>query len=892
MAIELLTLVTTDSDTSSGFSYTIASVTGASMGNFSINALTGALSITSSFDFEVISGLIAVEINVNDGANDYSETVEISVTDVNEIPTSVSLSSRISNLPLSVDTSNRIRLANIDIADDALGDETITFTGADASLFEVFDGNLYLKADAVLSAGTVDVTVSVQDNSLGGPPVTVDFNLEILASDTVLMFEGTSGVTEGSNVAVTGTYTLTDGDDTGDSLLTINGITAEDGIFAGDYGTLTLLGTSYSYVLNSNNVAVLGLSSSSTLTESFRFVSAEGVASDLEITITGVNTPPTDLTFSLSDAISLEDAGDDTGASLSVFENMAIELLTLETIDPDTSSGFTYSIVSVVGTDEENFSINSLTGALSTTGLDFELIDADIRVTIQVSDGNNTYNEDVAINVIDVNEAPTEIILSPSIRFLLDLSDTTERIKVSDIAIIDDALGEETITLSGADALSFEEEDRILYLNAGVSLIHGDVFNVIINVEDPSLGGGITADFELEIINNPATIILEENRVSNIELDVEEVNVLEVLEGVISEPAIELEEEDNEVLEILANVFNISSPANREELVRTIIPTTHTTFAPAVENLVTSVVRGLTTRSFSKVDTGFVNLNGPEGRESTSLPGRSFWYDLSHNTGSRDGETIGSGYDYSGSSIRIGYERLYEEFFVGSSIGYGSTRVDNTNASGSADITNVSIGIYGNYQKEADFVSGTFVISFSEVDATRSRQVLGDLDGDTSVLSIDLDLVYGISSESNNNNSILTYLVGARYNSTNLDDVSENGGGLGASSTFDSFTSFYFNLGAILSFDLSKNFDKSNLFSLYIDYNNNLLDTERGATSQFTSGGDQFEVSGVDEGSNSFALGMIYKYEKSNTTYEFGYNYRFTSITSSSNISLKIKHKF
>ena len=79
------------------------------------------------------------------------------------------------------------------------------------------------------------------------------------------------------------------------------------------------------------------------------------------------------------------------------------------------------------------------------------------------------------------------ISLSNTTTTIAENSSTTNRIKVADINI--DALGTETITLTGADAASFEVNGNILYLKAGTVLNYEakSSYAVTVNVDDTTL---------------------------------------------------------------------------------------------------------------------------------------------------------------------------------------------------------------------------------------------------------------------------------------------------------------------------------------------------------------------------------------------------------------------
>ena len=107
------------------------------------------------------------------GTPDDFEALSISITDVNAAPT-LALAGTITSLAENIDTSSRVKVADITISDDGEGSNGLGLSGDDAALFEIFDGDLYLKAGTVLdyeSGNTkLDVTVEVNDPAVVGTP--------------------------------------------------------------------------------------------------------------------------------------------------------------------------------------------------------------------------------------------------------------------------------------------------------------------------------------------------------------------------------------------------------------------------------------------------------------------------------------------------------------------------------------------------------------------------------------------------------------------------------------------------------------------------------------------------------------------------------------------------
>ena len=128
-------------------------------------------------DFEGGNTTLDVTVEVDDsavgGTPDDSEALSISVTDVNAAPT-LALENAITSLAEDTDTTSRVKVADITMTDDGEGTNDLTLSGADAALFEIFEGDLYLKAGTVLDFEggntTLDVTVEVDDPAVGGTP--------------------------------------------------------------------------------------------------------------------------------------------------------------------------------------------------------------------------------------------------------------------------------------------------------------------------------------------------------------------------------------------------------------------------------------------------------------------------------------------------------------------------------------------------------------------------------------------------------------------------------------------------------------------------------------------------------------------------------------------------
>jgi tartrate-resistant acid phosphatase type 5 len=166
------TLSSTDEDPKPPETASYSIVGGADSARFSITNGNRLILTDGILDFETKASYVAT-IRVTDSAlNTYSETFTISITNVNEAPT-VALSNPTTSLPESTVITSRLRVADIVITDDALGTNTLSLSGADAALFEIVSGALYLKAGTVLDFETnpsLEVTIAVDDTTIPGSP--------------------------------------------------------------------------------------------------------------------------------------------------------------------------------------------------------------------------------------------------------------------------------------------------------------------------------------------------------------------------------------------------------------------------------------------------------------------------------------------------------------------------------------------------------------------------------------------------------------------------------------------------------------------------------------------------------------------------------------------------
>lgn len=104
-----------------------------------------------------------------------------------------------------------------------------------------------------------------------------------------------------------------------------------------------------------------------------------------------------------------------------------------------------------------------------------------------------------------VNEAPTAIALANATLTIAENTDTSTRIKLGDVVVIDDDLGTNYLSLSGSDAAFFEIINSVLYLKAGTSLDYEEksTYSAVIRANDLSVGGtpDASSTFTLNVAN-------------------------------------------------------------------------------------------------------------------------------------------------------------------------------------------------------------------------------------------------------------------------------------------------------------------------------------------------------------------------------------------------------
>ncbi len=205
------------------------------------------LRANSPLDFETNPQLdVIVQLDDPDVGTTPDAALELAffVTDVNEAPdVQVDLADSVP-LDENTDTSIPILVGAISIVDDALGTNTLSLSGTDASLFEIVGSNLFLKANTVLDFETkpfLDVIVAVDDTSIGTTPDAISPALIPITNVNESPFINTP-IGDGITVVQDSANTVLDlssvfGDPDGDALI-LSAISGDDSLV-----TASIIGT-------------------------------------------------------------------------------------------------------------------------------------------------------------------------------------------------------------------------------------------------------------------------------------------------------------------------------------------------------------------------------------------------------------------------------------------------------------------------------------------------------------------------------------------------------------------------------------------------------------------------------------------------------------------------
>jgi hypothetical protein len=388
------TLSSTDPDAGNTFTYTLVSGAGGT-DNASFGISGGTLKTAASFNYEVKNSYSIRVRTTDQGGLYFEKTFVISVTDVNETPTNVALSgsSVAENMPSGT------AVGTLSSTDPDVGN-TFTYTlvggagSTDNASFGISGGTLQTAASFNYEAKN-SYSIRVRTTDQGGLYFEKAFTIGVTNVNETPTDIGLSGSSVAENQPVgtsVGTLSTTD-PDIGDTFTyaLVSG--------AGDTGNgaFTITGNTL------KSAAGFDFETQSSYSIRVRATDAGGLWTEkaFAIGVRNVNEAPTDIGLGGGSVAENQPAGTTVGA--------------LSTVDPDAGDTFTYTLVGGAGDlDNAAFAVagNTLQTAAS---FDFE-VRSSYSIRVRSTDAGGLWTEKVfAIGVTNVNEAPTDVALSPAV---------------------------------------------------------------------------------------------------------------------------------------------------------------------------------------------------------------------------------------------------------------------------------------------------------------------------------------------------------------------------------------------------------------------------------------------------------------------------------------------
>lgn len=386
--------ITTDPDAGNTFSYTLVSGNGSTdNSSFTVDS-SGHLRTASNFNFETKNSY-TIRVRVADqGGLSFESPFTITVANVNEAPTGLSLSA----LSIAENNAAGATIGTLTATDPDAG-STFTFNlvtgpgGDDNDSFDITDNVLTINSPVDFET-RASYTIRIRATDLDGLTFEKTFTITVTNSNeapTDLAVSANSIAENNAANAIIGTLSAIDPDGTGTftfSLVTGAGST--------DNGSFSITGNTLKVIPSTD------FETQSSYSIRIRATDQGGLTFErpLTINVNLVNLAPTDLLVSTT----------------SIAENNATNATvgTLSANDPNAGDIFAYSLIAGVGSDD-NASFTISGNALTINPVaNFEAKNS-YSVRIRVTDqGGLTFEKPITISVTNLNETPTDVALSAS----------------------------------------------------------------------------------------------------------------------------------------------------------------------------------------------------------------------------------------------------------------------------------------------------------------------------------------------------------------------------------------------------------------------------------------------------------------------------------------------
>ena len=352
------------------------SLSGTGSNLFSIDA-NGNITLTGGLDYESATSYDLV-ITVSDGVNQTSETITISVADVNEAP---SLSSTLAQDSFDENIASGTSIASVSASDPESGSLTYSLSGTGSNLFSIdANGNITLTGGLDYeSATSYDLVITVSDGvNQTSETITITINdiIELsiaLANSSVSISENVT-----SGTSITTTTTTTDG--SGAVTYSLSG-TGSDQFSVSSDGTITTNGSFDFETTSSYSITLTATDGTNTVSQVLTVNIINEVINGLSVTLAN------------SGAAIGENSSSGTSVASSSINN------------PDSDS-ITYSLS---GTGSSNFTVDSSGNVTTNATLDFETAKS-YTITLTATTGDTTVTDTFTVNIGNVEELQSAVL--------------------------------------------------------------------------------------------------------------------------------------------------------------------------------------------------------------------------------------------------------------------------------------------------------------------------------------------------------------------------------------------------------------------------------------------------------------------------------------------------
>ena len=416
---------------------------------------------------------VTLNVTADDGDNTITREFTLTVVDVNEAPTDLTIDSLTVDEEADGAVVGTLTVTDPDDSNEPFGQHTFS---VDDARFEVSSGgDLQLRTGETLdheTESTVTLNVTADD---GDNTITREFTLTVVdvnEAPTDLTIDSVT-VDEEADGAVVGTLTVTDPDDSNEPFGQ-HTFSVDDVRFEVSSGGDLQLRTGETLDHETESTVTLNVTADdgdNTITREFT------------LTVVDVNEAPTDLTI---DSLTVDEEAD--GAVVG----------TLTVTDPDDSSEafgqHTYSV------DDARFEVSSGGDLQLKTGetLDHET-ESSITLNVTADDGDHTITRQFTLTVVDVNESPTDLTIDS-----LTINEETDGAVVGTLTVTDpddssEAFGQHAFSVD--DARFEVTAGGVLQLQAGQTLDHETESSITLNVTADDGDNTITRQFTLTVVD-------------------------------------------------------------------------------------------------------------------------------------------------------------------------------------------------------------------------------------------------------------------------------------------------------------------------------------------------------------------------------------------------------